>query len=135
MEWVEWANWFSFGKYLNKEMYQFDREHIKHDLDVGLHEVKYCPHIRKNLIEAVFSLIPDQVQVSEKGGWKYKENYQETPNSIKIVKVDKYDGYTSTHEFFTDGVAPIGFEVAKSILRRAFEKCGITDIDIMAVLP
>jgi uncharacterized tellurite resistance protein B-like protein len=135
MDWVQWADWFTYGKWESNDTFQFDKDRIAHEVETNSHRLRFCPHLRRSLLQAVFQLLPDRVRVSNREGWKYKENYEQIPNSIKIVQKTTQDGFSSTNEFFTDGVVPIGFEVAKAILKRAFSQCGITDVDVRAILP
>jgi hypothetical protein len=135
MDWAQWADWFSYGNWISKDIFQFDKNHIKHELETNSHHLRFCPHLRRELLQVVFALIPDRVRVSQQEGWKYNENSQQTPNSIKIVQRTTQDDITFTHEFFTDGVVPVGFEVAKAILKKAFTQCGVTDVDVRAFLP
>lgn len=135
MDWVERADWFSYGEFIGKDVFQFDRQRIVHELETTSHNLRFCPHMRVDLIQAVVTLLPDRVRVSERDGWKYKENYEQTPHSIKVVKKENYGGFTSTHEFYSDGVAPVGFEIAKGILNKAFAQCGVQDVEVKAILP
>jgi uncharacterized tellurite resistance protein B-like protein len=135
MDWVQWADWFTYGKWVSKDTFQFDKGRIAHEVETNSHRLRFCPHLRRNLLQAVFQLMPDRVRVSDREGWKYKENCEQTPNSIKIVQKTTQDGFSYTNEFFTDGVVPVGFDVAKAILKRAFSQCDISDVDIRAILP
>lgn len=135
MDWVQWADWFTYGKWVNKDTFQFDKDRIAHEVETNSHRLRFCPHLRRNLLQAVFQLLPDRVRISDREGWKYKESYEQTPNSIKIVQKTTQDGFSYTNDFFTDGVVPVGFEVAKAILKRAFDQCSITDVDVRAILP
>ena len=135
MDWTEWAEWFLFGQFRNKDIFVFDKKRISHELKSNMHKFRFCPFLRIKLIETVFQLLPDEVKVSKGSGWQYKENYQETPNSIKIVEKVKYEGFTDTNEFYADGVRPIGFEIANNILKKAFNQCGISDVDPKTIIP
>lgn len=135
MDWVQWADWFTYGKWVSKDTFQFDKDRIAHEVETNSHRLRFCPHLRRDLLQAVFQLLPDRIRVSDREGWKYKESYEQTPNSIKIVQKTTQDGFSYTNDFFTDGVVPVGFEVAKAILKRAFSQCGITDVDVRAILP
>lgn len=135
MDWVPGADWFTYGKWAGKDTFEFDKDRITHEVEANSHQVRYCPHLRHNLIQAVIALLPDRVRISEQEGWKYKENYEQTPNSIKIIQKKPQEGYTFTNEFFTDGVVPVGFDTAKAILEKAFSQCGITDVDMRIILP
>lgn len=135
MDWVEWAQWLRFGKFLNKQVYEFDKARIEHDLRANLYRWRFCPFIRPKLIEAVLRLLPSRVRVSEQHGWKYREGYEQTPHSIRIVQRVKEGGDTYTQEFYSDSVVPSGNLVARAILGRALEECAIGDVDLQAVFP
>lgn len=134
MDWVQWAEWFTYGKWVSKDTFQFDKDRIAHEVEANSHRLRFCPHLRRNLLQAVFQSLPDRVRVSDRDGWKYKKNCEQIPNSIKIVQKTTQDGFVYTNEFFTDGVVPVGFDVAKAILKRAFDQCGITDVDVRVIL-
>jgi hypothetical protein len=135
MDWVEWGEWFSYGKYESRDVFAFDKARIGHELNARLHPLRFCPHLRTDLIQAVATCLPDRVHVGQRTGWKHKESYHETPESIKVVERETSDGIIITNEFFSDGVAPVGFEVAKSILGKALSGCGIRDVDMRVILP
>ena len=81
-------------------------------------------------VNQVLDLLPNEVRVSKRTGWKYNENYEEVPNSIKVVEKQTEDGYTYSNEFYADGVRPVGHMVARDILKRAFKACEIGDINV-----
>jgi len=135
MDWTEWADWFSYGRFRKKDVFVFDKARIRHELENNLHAFRFCPFLRPTLIEAVFQLLPDDVRVSERKGWQYKRSYEETPNSIRIVQKEQQDGFVMTNEFNSDGVSPFGYKAAKYILTKAFQACGINDVNIRAVVP
>ena len=135
MNWTEWADWFSYGHFRGKDIFVFDKKKISHELKNNMHQFRFCPFLRSKLIETVFKLLPDDVRVSKGSGWQYRENYQETPNSIKIVEKVKYEGFTDTNEFYADGVTPIGFKIAKEILQKALNQCGIGDLEVENIIP
>ena len=130
MEWSDWSDWFSYGHFRKKDVFVFDKARIQHEVHTNLHKVKFCPCLRPKLIEQVLALLPAEVSISSRSGWKYKESYEQTPTSIKVVQKEKEDGYTYTNEFHSDGVKPIGHAVANQILTKAFKACGIVDVKV-----
>lgn len=134
MDWTEWANWFSYGQFRRggflkgRNIWVFDKERIRHELMTALHRVRYCPHLRLKLVDAVLHAFPDEVEVTPKGAWKYSRAYEEVPGSIKVVEVDRSGGYEFKREYFADGVRPKGIEVLDEILRKAFAEAGISEI-------
>ena len=128
MEWSDWADWFSYGHFRKKDVFVFDKARISHEVHTNLHKVKFCPCLRPKLVEQVIALLPAEVSISSRSGWKYKETYEQTPTSIKVIQKEKEDGYTYTNEFHSDGVKPVGHAVANQILTKALKACGIVDV-------
>jgi hypothetical protein len=69
------------------------------------------------LIDAVLGILPDKVEVTDKGDWKYHRSSEEVPGSIKIVEVEKHDGVEFRDEYHTDGVRPKGLSYFGGITR------------------
>jgi len=134
MGWNSWEEWLSFGHFKGKDLFVFDKERILHSLKVNSQKVRFCPFLRPRLIDAVFELLPDTVRVDMRSCWKYRESYNESPNSIKVTIKENTDGYTFTREFYADGVQPVGYTVAKEILTAAFHKSGVQDVSVKSLL-
>jgi hypothetical protein len=134
MDWTEWANWFSYGHFkpggFLKQFYVwvFDKERIRHEVMTNLHRFRYCPYLRESLVEAVIHALPDEVEVSAKGDWKYSHAYEEVPGSVKVVETERSGDYEYKNEYFADGVRPKGMAVLAEVLRKAFAEAGISDI-------
>jgi hypothetical protein len=134
MDWTEWANWFSYGRFEKQGLvdtsyaWVFDKTRIKHELMTNLHRVRYCPHLRMRLVEAVLRLIPERVAMTENGPWKYRRANGEIPGSIKIVEVKKSGDLEFRDEYFANGVRPRGLQPLSEILQKAFAEVGITDV-------
>ena len=136
MEWTEWSRWFSYGRFeragifRGKVFWIFDKQRIRHELMSNLHRFRYCPYIRPGLINAVLSALPDKVEVTDQGPWKYSPSYEELPGSIKVVEVDNSSGFESKSEYYADGVRPRGLIYLKGILQKAFADAGVSDISV-----
>ncbi len=126
MDWTEWSNWFSFGRWeradaLNRRnMWVFDKDRIRHDLATNLHRFRFCPYLHRRFIDAVVSAIPEKVEIVDDGPWKYNTTYQETPGSIKIVEKEGDGNFSYTREYYADGVRPRGLLPLRDILAKAF---------------
>jgi hypothetical protein len=134
MDWTEWADWFSYGRFEKKGLlggktiWIFDKARIEHELLNNLQRVKFCPFLRAELVDAVLRALPDNVDVNEKGFWKYNHSYQESPGSIKVVEIDRSNGFEFKEEYFSDGIRPKGLGILSEVLTKAFSDAGITDI-------
>lgn len=135
MDWTEWAQWFSYGQFKRGGFFGggghrwvFDKARIRHELMANLHNVRYCPYLREKLVDAVLRALPDEVEVSSKGAWRYSRGFEEAPGSIKIVEVERAGGFEYKSEYFADGVRPKGIEVLEEVLRKAFVEAGVSDL-------
>ncbi len=134
MEWTEWAGWFSYGRFEKagllggKRIWIFDKARIEHELLNNLHRFRFCPFLRTKLLSAVLRALPDQVEITDKGPWRYNHSYQEGAGSIKVVEIEKSDGMEFREEYFADGVRPKGLGLLPEILAKAFVEAGVADI-------
>ncbi|NOZ22002.1 MAG: hypothetical protein GXP25_13050 [Planctomycetes bacterium] len=136
MNWAEFSPWFTYGTFKKKDVFAFDKERIKGELERNLRNVRFCPFLRADLLKAVLDLLPDEVQVSRQSGWKYRGNEQETPNSIPLtIREMTPDGPGAERKIYARGVSPIGFDAARDLLMQAFTMCRITDVDYRALAP
>jgi hypothetical protein len=140
MEWTDWSQWFSYGCWQKEGfirssyVFVFDKERIRHELATNLYRYRFCPHMRTQLAEAVLKYLPDQVEVTPNGHWKYNSAYEELPGTIKIVEREGSGDYVYTNEYYSDGVRPKGYAVLADILKKAFNECKVTDIVATSLL-
>jgi hypothetical protein len=141
MEWTEWAQWFSFGRFEKGGLFSgrqltwvFDKKKIRHELERNTFPMKCCPHLQQRLMVEVLRCFPDRIEVIQGGDWKYHESYTEVPGAYKIVEKQKFDGYESTHEFYAVGVRPNGLRVFRQVLAEALKASGMDEPGIAALL-
>ena len=140
MEWTEWSNWFSLGRWertgvMSKRNVWVFNEECRHDLATNLHRFRFCPYLHQAFIDASNS-IPDRIEVTNGGAWKYNTTYEETPGSIKIIEREGDGDLSYTREYYADGVRPRGLLPLEEILMKAFkgadEKPEISPQDLLA---
>lgn len=140
LDWVEWSDWFSYGRWEKggimgpKFLWRFDKERIRHELATRMFPFRFCPHLDTRLAEVVIRLLPDLVSPEKDKNWKYSQNYEEVPGSIKIFEREGSGGFINTNEFWADGVRPVGHRVLAEILTQAFNELGINQISTAALL-
>jgi uncharacterized tellurite resistance protein B-like protein len=126
MDWTEWSSWFSLGHWersgpVNKRnVWVFDKDRIRHDLATNLHRFRFCPYLDQRFVEAVIVSIPERVEITENGPWKYNAVYEETPGSIKVVEREGTGDLVYTREYFADGVRFRGLLPLKEVLTSAY---------------
>jgi uncharacterized tellurite resistance protein B-like protein len=126
MDWNEWSNWFSYGRWEKagmlgkRNVWVFDKERIRHDLATNLHRFRFCPYLSQSFVAAVLSAFPDRVEITDNGPWKYHSAFEEVPGSIKITEKEGEGEFTYTREYYADGVRPRGLLPLSNILMKAF---------------
>jgi len=140
MDWVEWSDWFSYGRWEKGGMmgprivWRFDKDRIRHELATRLFRFRFCPFMNTTLSEAVLRVLPDTVAPEKDKNWKYNQNYEETPGAIKVIEREGSGDYTYTNEFWSDGVRPVGHRVLAEILNAAFKEAGVNQTSAQALL-
>jgi len=120
MPFVEHANWFTFGKWLNnKGDWIFDNERIKHELAKNIHYCKFCPAINLDLIQDILTAIPDIVNPSKNKNWKFKETFSNDGTNILTSTIKEY-GFERTVNY--NGVSPNGKMFIKDIAENIRKK-------------
>jgi hypothetical protein len=134
MDWTDWSPWFSYGHWQksgflkNTYVFIFDKQRIQHELATALYRYRFCPHMRPKIIEAVIKYLPEKVEVTNNGPWKYSRCYEEVPGSIRIVEKQGSGSYTFTNEYYSDGVRPVGLSAFTEILKKAIQESSCTDL-------
>lgn len=140
MDWADWANWFSYGQWQKsgflKSTYAFifDKQRIRHELETALYRFRFCPHLRTKMMEAVLRYLPEQVEVTSDGPWKYSRCYEQVPGSIKVVVKEESGSFAYTNEYYSDGVRPRGHTVYSDILNKALQECACNDVSVNSLI-
>lgn len=134
MEWTEWAQWFSYGRWKKTGLisstyvFVFDKERIRHEVSTKLYRYRFCPHMQTQLAEAILKHLPNQAEVTLNGDWKYSHAYEALPGAIKITEREGTGSLVFTNEYYSDGVRPRGYALLATILKKAFSECGFAKI-------
>jgi hypothetical protein len=127
MDWNEWSNWFSFGEFEKKGLlknqisFKFNKDKIRHELKNNLFRCKYCPYIKFDFIEKVLKEFPEEVIINDRSNWKYKRDYNETPDAIKVISKTNEGSFTYTDEFYSSGVVPKSLSVGLGIIKKVLK--------------
>jgi hypothetical protein len=120
MPFVDHANWFTFGKWLNnKGDWMFDKEQIKHELIKNVHYCKFCPAINLDLIQDIVTALPNVINPTVNKNWKFKQTYNKDSGNILSATTREY-GFEQ-NEYY-DGVVPNGKAFIKDIAENIRKK-------------
>lgn len=78
--------------------------------------------------------LPDQVEVTPDGPWKYSRAYEALPGAIKVTEREGSGDFVYTNEYYSDGVRSRGYAVLADILKKALDECRTTDVEATALL-
>ncbi|MGH1363890.1 MAG: hypothetical protein ACRBF0_10060 [Calditrichia bacterium] len=139
MDWAHWADWFSYGKYVelggDKVKFVFDKDRIKHELQNNLFGARLCPHMNSKLVAAILSEFPDEVFPTIKDGpWHFRRDYADSPGAIKITVSEGSGDWEFRTEYYSSAVEPADSSVGLKILRNALEKAQIASDNFAGVL-
>jgi hypothetical protein len=90
--------------------------------------------MRTQFTEAVLKHLPDQVEVDPNGDWKYSRSYESLPGSIKVSEREGSGDSVFTTEYYSDGVRPRGLGCLADVLKKALDKCKVTDVRVGSLL-
>lgn len=113
---TENSPWFCWGKWLNdRGDWQFDKEHIRHELQKALYPYRYCPALQAELLEDVLNALPDVVNPSKDKNWKFVERWNDESLPGLVVTVNRF-GFKE--KVVMKGVAPSGQGALKELAKR-----------------
>jgi len=113
--WAEWGKWLD-----NNGTWQFDKERIRHELQVALFKYRYCPAIQLDLIEDVLNAFPESVNPRKDKNWKFIESWGNDGLTPVIMIKTKSFGFEDKVKM--KGVAPNGVGAIKEIIKRMKHK-------------
>lgn len=126
MDWAEWAQWFTYGKFKRGDVFVFDMKRIVHELEQKLENVRLCPHLRINFISEILKAFPREVLVARNTGWEYQSGSSTHPNAIEATVHE--DGFRYTTHVI--GVRPLGTKAAKPVLASAVKRTKSKEIKL-----
>lgn len=140
MDWSQWASWLSYGEFKKagllegRHVFAFDKKRIRHELENNLFHFRFCPYLDFPHIEAVLDVLPDEVEVTPNGEWAYKQDYSESPGSIRVRAKLTEGGFEYESEFFSSGVVPKSVSVGLDLLKKAVKASSGSQKNIKGVL-
>lgn len=110
------AQWFCWGSWLNnKGDWKFDKERIRHELQKGLYQYRFCPALRPELIQDVLNALPDVVNPTKDKNWKFVERWSEENSPGLVVTMNRYG---VKENVVMKGVSPNGQGALKEMAKR-----------------
>ena len=102
------GGWLSYGTMSKSGVWTFDKDRIRHELQIAIKENELCPILNRKQILETLDKLPESINPNVDPGWEYTTTYEDTSDGsyrqvatgIKPVpkNVNKYviSGYTPT---------------------------------------
>lgn len=84
----EWGGgWLDYGKFDNSGIWHFDKNRIKHELEIAIKENELCPVLNPKKVFDTLDKIPDTINPKRDKKWAYRTSYEEVKGDYKEVAV------------------------------------------------
>ncbi len=82
----EWGGgWLEYGHIDKSGIWHFDKNRIRHELDLAIKENEFCPVLNRKKIMETLEALPDTVDPRKNKNWQYRTEYKEVCVGIKPV--------------------------------------------------
>ncbi|WP_028765660.1 zinc ribbon domain-containing protein [Shewanella fidelis] len=104
----EWGGgWLEFGKFDNSGVWHFDKNRIKHELEIALKENELCPALDRNSVLETLDKLPNSVNPKKDSNWQYRTNYEEVDGEYKEVAVGVKPVIRKINKYILGGFNPV----------------------------
>jgi len=85
---TEWGGgWLDHGAFDRQGVWHFDKERIRHELELEIREHELCPVLNRKRIMETLAQLPDSINPKTDKNWEYRTSYQEINGEYKEVAV------------------------------------------------
>ncbi|MEC6907469.1 zinc ribbon domain-containing protein [Photobacterium piscicola] len=84
----EWGGgWLDYGKFDNSGVWYFDKNRIKHELELALKENELCPALDRKSVMETLEKLPESINPKTDSNWEYRTNFEKVFGKYKEVAV------------------------------------------------
>ena len=84
----EWGGgWLDYGEFGKSGTWHFDKDRIKHELELTLKENELCPVLNRKRVLETLDKLPNSVNPQRDKNWQYRTSYEEVNGDYKEVAV------------------------------------------------
>lgn len=81
------GGWLDYGNFDKSGVWYFDKNKIKHEVELAIKENELCPVLNRVRIIETLEKIPDSINPQTDKNWEYVTNYEEVDGEFKDVAV------------------------------------------------
>lgn len=84
----EWGGgWLDYGEFDKSGVWHFDKDRIRHELELTLKENELCPILDRKRVLETLEKLPSSINPKIDNNWQYRTNYEEINGDYKEVAV------------------------------------------------
>lgn len=69
--------WMTWGEFDDQNRWHWDKDRIRHELEKGLHEYRWCPVLDREEVLGVVEALPDGINPERNPNWNYVKDWAE----------------------------------------------------------
>ncbi|ACX96882.1 zinc ribbon domain-containing protein [Halothiobacillus neapolitanus] len=103
----EWGGgWLDYGEFDKSGVWHFDKNRIKHELEIALKENELCPVLSRKRVLETLDRLPDSINPKRDNNWKYRISYEEVNGDYKEVAVGVKPVIKKINRYVVGGFKP-----------------------------
>ena len=84
----EWGGgWLDYGEFDKSGVWHFDKDRIRHELELTLKENELCPVLSRKRVLDTLEKLPSTINPKRDNNWQYRTSYEEIKGEYKEVAV------------------------------------------------
>ncbi|MBB3059283.1 zinc ribbon domain-containing protein [Microbulbifer rhizosphaerae] len=104
----EWGgDWLDYGEFDKSGAWHFDKDRIKHELELTLKENELCPILDRKRVLETLEKLPDSINPKSDRNWQYRTSYEEVNGDYKEVAVGVKPVIKKINIYVVGGFKPI----------------------------
>lgn len=81
------GGWLDYGEFDNSGIWHFDKDRIRHELELALKENELCPVLDRKRVLETLDKLPNSINPKKDSNWSYITNYEKVDGDYKEVAV------------------------------------------------
>lgn len=103
----EWGGgWLDYGEFDKSGVWHFDKDKIKHELELTLKENELCPVLDRKRVIEILDKLPSRINPKKDNNWQYRTSYEEVNGDYKEVAVGVKPVIKKINRYVVGGFKP-----------------------------
>lgn len=100
------GRWLDYGEFDESGVWHFDKERIRHDLEISINENELCPVLSRKRVLETLDRLPNTIDPRSDNNWQYRTNYEDVDGEYKEVAVGIRPIFKNVNRYVVGGFKP-----------------------------